>query len=1078
MPVGFLVDPLSITMCMFITFVSAFIHLYSIGYMKDDRDYSKFFIYLNLFVFSMLLLVLADNLLLTFVGWEGVGVCSYWLVSFWFQRDAAASAGKKAFIYNRIGDVGFLLAIFLIFERTGTVQYESGPGGGIFGQLRHLDGGYGLAAVLLLFLAAAGKSAQIPLFNWLPDAMEGPTPVSALIHAATMVTAGVYLLCRMNPLLHVTATGSEIIATIGAVTAFTAATIACAQQDIKKVLAFSTVSQIGYMILAVGTGAYVAAIFLMVAHAFFKGLLFLGAGSVIHGLEDEQDLKRMGALRRYMKWTTVTFTIGFLAIAGIPPLSGFWAKGDVLDNTFAHFKPLWVIGLVTAVLTAYYMSRLEVLAFGGKERFDKLGPARRAGAARAPRVALDHAAPARRPRLLRLLRRRARPALGPHRQPVELPGPGVRRHALQRQPRRGAGVGAGAGRHRGGLHRGDRRLVACGGATRSTSRSWSRRSCSGSGTGTTSTTLVIGRPAQRLATFCAWVVDVRIIDGAVNGTAQLAKATGNAARKLQTGYARNYALGIALGHGPHHRLPAEPDVVGMTHTIPFLTLLILLPAIGAAALGLLGLRPHAAQGGRLRAGPDRLAGHGRRSPWPAFVAMKVHDGGFQLVSNHEYTGTSLGVHWYLGVDGISIFLVLLTALLFPLTIILGRNRENPRAYFAWILLLEASVMGSFLSLDLIVFFFMFELTLVPAYFIIAGWGHQRRAYAAIKFFLYTFLGSAFLLVGILALAFIHESQYHYLTFELGPLMQTHLSSSTEILLFLAFTAAFAVKAPLFPFHTWSPDAYTEAPEEGSVLLSGVLAKLGHLRHHPLRPQPLPPRHPDAGPALPDAGRHRHRLRRHRGLRPARPEAPRRLLVAGPDRLHRARHLRAEHAGRWPAPSCSCSTTGSSWRRCSSSSASSTSAAAPGRRASCAACRRRHPCMAAVFTVVMMASIGVPGLNGFVSEFLVLSGTFITHRWWAVVAVLGVIVAAIYLLWAYQQVFHGEPREADEKTRDLVLIERLVMAPLIILIVFLGVYPKPVLDRINPSVNQLIAHVESSTGHYQPSVAVRGVEGAK
>src|SRR5580698_3701031 len=373
-PVGTLVDPLSMTMCMFITFVSAFIHLYSIGYMKGDRDYTKFFIYLNLFVFSMLLLVLADNLLLTFVGWEGVGVCSYWLVSFWFQREAAASAGKKAFIYNRIGDAGFLLAIFLLFEKTGTVQYTSGPGGGIFGQLSHLSSGTATAAVLLLFLAAAGKSAQIPLFNWLPDAMEGPTPVSALIHAATMVTAGVYLLCRMNPLLHLTSSGMTVIAIIGTATAFVAATIACAQQDIKKVLAFSTVSQIGYMVLAVGSGAYIAAIFLMVAHAFFKGLLFLGAGSVIHGLDDEQDLKRMGALRKYMKWTTITFTIGFLAIAGIPPLAGFWAKGDVLTNTFAHFKVLWVIGLVTAVLTAYYMSRLETLAFGGKERFDKVGP--------------------------------------------------------------------------------------------------------------------------------------------------------------------------------------------------------------------------------------------------------------------------------------------------------------------------------------------------------------------------------------------------------------------------------------------------------------------------------------------------------------------------------------------------------------------------------------------------------------------------------------------------------------------------------------------------------------------------------
>src|ERR1700689_3078749 len=368
-PAALLVDPLSITMCLFVTGISALIHLYSIGYMHGEKDYRKFFLYLNLFVFSMLTLVLANNLLLTFVGWEGVGVCSYWLVSYYFTKDSAPSARKTAFLYTRVGDVGLLAAMFLLFHYTHTLTYV-----GVFHAAGTLSPTVATLTVLALLLAATGKSAQIPLFNWLPDAMEGPTPVSALIHAATMVTAGGYLLCRMNPLLHVTATGSEIIATIGAVTAFTAATIACAQQDIKKVLAFSTVSQIGYMILAVGTGAYIAAVFLMVAHAFFKGLLFLGAGSVIHGLEDEQALKRMGALRRYMKWTPVTFTIGFLAIAGIPPLSGFWAKGDVLDNTFAHFKWLWVLGLLTAVLTAYYMSRLEILAFGGKERFDKPGP--------------------------------------------------------------------------------------------------------------------------------------------------------------------------------------------------------------------------------------------------------------------------------------------------------------------------------------------------------------------------------------------------------------------------------------------------------------------------------------------------------------------------------------------------------------------------------------------------------------------------------------------------------------------------------------------------------------------------------
>jgi NADH-quinone oxidoreductase subunit L len=545
-PVGTLVDPLSMTMCMFVTFVSAFIHLYSIGYMKDDRDYTKFFVYLNAFVFSMLLLVLANNLVLTFVGWEGVGVCSYWLVAFWFQRETAASAGKKAFIYNRIGDAGFLLAIFLLFEKTGTVLYESGPGGGIFGQLSHLGGGTATAVVLLLFLAATGKSAQIPLFNWLPDAMEGPTPVSALIHAATMVTAGVYLLCRMNPVLHLTTDGTAVIAVIGGVTAFVAATIACAQQDIKKVLAFSTVSQIGYMILAVGSGAYIAAVFLMVMHAFFKGLLFLGAGSVIHGLHDEQDLKRMGALRRFMKWTTVTFTIGYLAIAGIPPLSGFWAKGDVLDNTYAHYKALWVLGVITAVLTAYYMSRLEILAFGGEPRFERPGKDGQ------PPLAEPHESPwvMRLPLVVLAFFAFVGGAL-------DLPW--VHSHDLATFL---APVFAGTlyNDHLGEGPMWYLAIIDVAAALIGVIVAfWLWRGAEVEKPALEPAFLqmvwywddfydtVIGRPSQRLATFFAWVVDARWIDGAVNGAAHLAKATGTAARKVQTGYARNYALGIALG---------------------------------------------------------------------------------------------------------------------------------------------------------------------------------------------------------------------------------------------------------------------------------------------------------------------------------------------------------------------------------------------------------------------------------------------------------------------------------------------------------------------------------------------------
>jgi NADH-quinone oxidoreductase subunit L len=545
-PVGTLVDPLSMTMCMFVTGVSAFIHLYSIGYMKSDRDYSKFFIYMNLFVFFMVLLVLANNLVLTFVGWEGVGLCSYFLIAFWFQRESAASAGKKAFIYNRIGDVGFLLAIFLIFEKTGTVQYESGSGGGIFGQLSHLGGGTATVTVLLLLLAATGKSAQIPLFNWLPDAMEGPTPVSALIHAATMVTAGVYLLSRMSPLLHLTTPGMAVIAVIGAATAFVAATIACAQQDIKKVLAFSTVSQIGYMMLAVGSGAYEAAIFLMVMHAFYKGLLFLGAGSVIHGLEDEQDLKRMGALRRYMRWTTVTFTIGWLAIIGIPPLSGFWAKAAVLDNAYAHYEGLWVVGLVTAVLTAYYMSRLEILAFGDEPRWDKVGPHGE------PAHHTPHESP-----LIMLVPLVVLAFGSLFGELLDLPwvhthnlstflAP-VFAHTLYDDHLTSTADWA--------LGLADSAAAVIGVIIAVTlwrgavvdkpalepaflQRVWYWDDFYD---------LVIGRPSQRLAAFCAWVVDARVIDGAVNGTAHLVKTTGTAARRLQTGYVRNYALGIALG---------------------------------------------------------------------------------------------------------------------------------------------------------------------------------------------------------------------------------------------------------------------------------------------------------------------------------------------------------------------------------------------------------------------------------------------------------------------------------------------------------------------------------------------------
>ena len=363
---GLLVDPLSVTMALFVTGVGSLIHLYAIGYMHGDRDFSKFFVYLNLFAFSMLVLVLGDNLALTFLGWEGVGVCSYLLISFWFTEEANAAAGKKAFITNRVGDWGFMLAMFWAFGALGSVRYLD-----LFGHADSLASSTATAIVILLFVGAAGKSAQLPLYIWLPDAMAGPTPVSALIHAATMVTAGVYLMVRVNPLIAAAdAWAPDAIAWVGVATALFAAGAAMAQNDIKKVLAYSTISQLGYMMLAVGTGAYVAAIFHMITHAFFKALLFLGSGSVIHALDGDQDMRRYGALRVAMPVTAITFIAGWLAIAGVPPLSGFWSKDEILAYAFDSSPALWVVGLVTAVLTAFYMSRLVFMTFYGEARYD------------------------------------------------------------------------------------------------------------------------------------------------------------------------------------------------------------------------------------------------------------------------------------------------------------------------------------------------------------------------------------------------------------------------------------------------------------------------------------------------------------------------------------------------------------------------------------------------------------------------------------------------------------------------------------------------------------------------------------
>lgn len=362
---SFLVDTLSSIMLLIVTGVGFLIHVYSTGYMKHDAGFNKFFSYLNLFIFFMLLLVLGSNYLVMFIGWEGVGLCSYLLIGFWYKNSSFASAGKKAFVMNRIGDLSFLIAVILMFVTFGSIEFS-----GVFGEAKNLVSGDTAVVMisLLLFIAATGKSAQIPLFTWLPDAMAGPTPVSALIHAATMVTAGVYMIIRSNILFALSPVVMDIIAIVGLATAIVGAATAITQNDIKKVLAYSTVSQLGYMFLGLGVGAFTGALFHVITHAFFKALLFLGAGSVIHAMSDEQDMRLMGGLKSKLPVTFFTMAIGTIAIAGIPPLSGFFSKDEILAHAFASNPILWVGGFIAALFTAFYMFRLLYLTFYGKFR--------------------------------------------------------------------------------------------------------------------------------------------------------------------------------------------------------------------------------------------------------------------------------------------------------------------------------------------------------------------------------------------------------------------------------------------------------------------------------------------------------------------------------------------------------------------------------------------------------------------------------------------------------------------------------------------------------------------------------------
>jgi NADH-quinone oxidoreductase subunit M len=523
----------------------------------------------------------------------------------------------------------------------------------------------------------------------------------------------------------------------------------------------------------------------------------------------------------------------------------------------------------------------------------------------------------------------------------------------------------------------------------------------------------------------------------------------------------------------------EGAVVTHDTAFPFLTVLVLLPAGGGVVAALVprGLSDRAV---RLAVQAIGFAATAASLALALTIAVRYQSGagGFRLVSQHAWA-PSLGISWHLGVDGISLFLVVMTAVLVPLVLLASPAREHPRSYVGWLLLLEAGCMGSFVSLDLVLFFLFFELTLVPVYFVVAGWGFSRRAYAAIKFFVYTFTGSAFLLVGIVALAFINEHQTGRLSFDLVTLAHTRLGLASQVLIFLAFTAAFAVKIPIFPFHTWSPDAYAEAPVAGSVILAAVMAKMGTYGIIRFDLALFPRASVDLAPLLLTLG--------VAGILYGSVVA-----AATPDLKRLVAYSSLAQLGFVVLGTFALSTqglTGSVLQMLNHGLIVTVLFVVIGylyeRRGTWQATelrglQRPAPVLAAAFTVGMLASIGLPGLNGFVGELLILLGTFLTHRWWAVVATAGVVLAAIYLLWAYQQVFHREPDPASATTRDLSWREGAVLAPLVVIIFFLGIYPKPVLDRITPSARLLVHDVEMATSTHQPAVAdgYRVAEGAR
>ncbi len=1028
-------------MILVVTGIGFLIHVYAIGYMEGDPRYGRFFAYLNLFVFFMLLLVLADNYLLLYVGWEGVGLCSYLLIGFWFEKTENAIAAKKAFVTTRIGDTMMLVGLALIVKEFGSLDFGAvlGAPGETIGE------GTATAISLLLFAGAIGKSAQVPLHVWLPDAMAGPTPVSALIHAATMVTAGVYLVVQERAALRALRhRPHRRTRSWGSSRCSSPRTCALAQDDIKRVLAYSTISQLGFMFMAAGMRFYTGAIFMLVAHAFYKALMFLGAGSVMHGTHEETDLQRMGGLIRRMPVTGWTFLLGAFALAGVWPLAGFFAKDQILEVANRTGRTwVYLLGTLGALLSALYIGRLLFLAFFGRPRSEQAEHAHES-----PVVMTD-------------------PARGPRRGRRSSPGSCCRRTPRGGSRRRSSRWSGRCRRTKAGLSTAALLVIATAIALGALAVAWWVYA-----SGRVDWLALRERlqPLPRAARN-GWYVDQRVLHAVRTARARRGPVLGE--RLRHEGRRRARERGRRRDAAVRRRCPPHPDRVrallrarvpprrrrrprlaGDAAVNKLLTLTTFLPLLGA--LMVLG-------GGRgLKDGAARWVALGVSVA--TFIVSLVVLGRFDPSSSETFQMVeiarwvpSIGLSYAVGIDGLSIWMLLLTTFLFPVSILASWTiTKDVRRYLAAILVLETAVIGTFVALDLLLFFLFFEALLVPMYLLIGGWGGQRRIYAAIKFFLFTMAGSAFLLVAIL---FLYVQQDGPRLFGYGAMMDAAagVPVTTARWLFLAFFVAFAVKVPLVPLHTWLPDAHTEAPTAGSVLLAALLLKVGTyglIRFNLM--------------LFPEASKYFATFVGVIAVIGIVYGAVNALIQTDIKRLvaySSVSHLGFVVLGVFAFTQQG--VTGGVLQMVNHGLATGALFLLVGM-----VYERTHtrdlgsmgglasvmPWLMGAFLFTVFASAGLPGLNGFVGEFLVIVGTFAVHSWFGALAATAVVLAAIYLLWSYQRMAFGPVREEHRSLPDVSLREVVVLAPVLALLLVFGVAPKLLTDRIDPATEAVIARV--------------------